>query len=79
MEVTLMEMLEARERRAARQRALLAEYQSTLVYYTMNIAGPVKNSPLIRRGFDLGLRQLADQLRGAGIPVLYSEQLREKT
>ena len=31
MEVTLTEMLEARERRAARQQALLSEYGRTLV------------------------------------------------
>ena len=50
MEVTLLEMLEARERRALRQQALLNQYGKTMVCFTMNIAGPVKNSPLIRRG-----------------------------
>ena len=79
MEVTLYEMLEARERRALRQQALLEEYQNTLLCFTMNIAGPVKNSPLIRRGFTLGLRLLHDQLRIGGIRVLHFEEIRENT
>ena len=66
MEVTLLEMLEARERRVERQRRLLEEYHATLVCFTMNIAGPVKNSPLIRRGFVLGRRLLEEQFRVAG-------------
>ena len=49
--VDLAQVLEARERRAMRQQALLAQYQTPLVSFSMNIAGPVKNSPLIRRGF----------------------------
>ena len=50
-EVTLPEMLEARERRSARQQALLRTYDRTMICFTMNIAGPVKNSSLIRRGY----------------------------
>ena len=79
MEVSLLEMLEARERRALRQQALLVEYGRTLLCFTMNIAGPVKNSPQIRRGFTLGLKLLEDQFRAAGIRVLYWEQSNEHT
>lgn len=79
MEVTLMEMLEARERRAARQRALLDAYGHTMVCFTMNIAGPIKNSPSILRGFLLGKQLLEDQLRVTGTRVLYHEQIQEKT
>lgn len=79
MEVTLLEMLEARERRALRQRELLAQYGRTMVCFTMNIAGPVKNSPLIRRGYALGKKRLWQQLRLAGIGVTYFEEVQEKT
>ena len=79
MEVTLLEMLEARERRVERQRRLLAEYETTLVCFTMNIAGPIKNSPQIRRGFALGRRLLEEQFRVAGIRVLHSEKICENT
>ena len=62
MEVTLMQMLEAREQRAARQVALSRKYGKALVSFSMNIPGPVKTSPLIRRGFQEGLRVLEQQL-----------------
>jgi len=55
MEASLLEILEARERRAARQRQLLEERGGPLVCFTMNIPGPEKDGPLIRRGFQLGL------------------------
>lgn len=79
MEVTLLEMLEARERRALRQQALLNQYGRTMVCFTMNIAGPVKNSPLIRRGYALGKKLLTQQLKAAGIGVVYFEDIQEKT
>ena len=41
-EVSLNQMLLARENRALRQRALLEKYRLPLVSFTMNIAGPVK-------------------------------------
>ena len=51
-------MLLARDRRASRQAALLARYGCPVISFTMNIAGPVKDSPLIRYAFRIGLRQL---------------------
>lgn len=77
--VLLPEMLEARERRARRQQELLAMYPHTLVCFTMNIAGPVKNSSLIREGFALGKRWLKERLAAAGITPLYEEETAEAT
>ena len=51
-------MLLARDRRASRQAALLARYGCPGISFTMNIAGPVKDSPLIRYAFRSGLRRL---------------------
>jgi len=79
MEVTLMQMLEARDRRAARQRQLLAEYGCPIICFTMNIAGPVKNSPRIFRGFELGKRLLTDLLRASGVMIAHCEELHEAT
>lgn len=79
IEITLLEMLDARERRAERQRQLLRAGDGTLICFTMNIAGPVKNDSQIEEGFGLGLRQLEDQLRGSGVTVLRREIFKENT
>ena len=45
-EITLQEVLDAREARAERQRRLLAQWGQPLLSCTLNIAGPVKRSAL---------------------------------
>ena len=62
MEVSLFDILQAREARARQQQALLEEYRVPLLCFTMNIAGPVKTTPLIRRGFEAGLALLDSRL-----------------
>lgn len=79
MEVSLMEMLDARERRAQWQARLLQQFGKPLICFTMNIAGPVKNTPLIQRGFAMGKQLLENQLMAAGIHRLCFEEVREKT
>ena len=61
-EVTLEQVLSAREARAALQQKLLNTYRCPLVSFTMNIAGPVKTSPLIERAFETGLDELVKHL-----------------
>ena len=70
---TLTEILDAREQRVQRQKELLGQYGKNLICFTMNIPGPVKDSPLIREGFRLGDKQLSAQLAGSGIGVVYRE------
>lgn len=62
MNTLLIEILNAREARVARQQALLREYHCPVVCFTMNIAGPAKTSPLIRRAFEEGLSLLENGL-----------------
>lgn len=69
-EVTLLEMLEAREDRVRQQDALREKYGTPIVSFTLNIAGPVKDSPLIRRAFRWGQEQLEAGLTAAKLPVL---------
>ena len=61
-EITLQEVLCARDLRAASQRRLLAAYGLPLLGFTMNIAGPVKRSRLgdfaVREGLVALRRQL---------------------
>ena len=56
--VTLEDILRARDARADAQRRLLQVHRLPLVSFTMNIAGPVKSSPLIELAFDAGLEAL---------------------
>ena len=60
MEVTLYQMLAAREERAVRQQELLERFGKPIISFTMNIPGPVKDSPLIRRSFRWGLARLEE-------------------
>ncbi len=71
--VTLTQVLLAREQRVQKQKELLTRHQSTLVCFTMNIAGPEKTSPAISRGFVLGCSRLEAQLKGSGISILHKE------
>ena len=77
MEPTLLEILDAREKRASRQKALLRQYEKPLLCFTMNIPGPVKLSRDISIGFFVGCRMLRDALRGCR--VLYREERRAVT
>lgn len=77
MEATMQEILDARERRASRQHALLQQFGKPLICFTMNIPGPEKTNPLICRGFSLGISMLRAQLSGARI--LHFEESRSHT
>ena len=77
--VELSQMLDARERRGQRQQELLTQYHLPLVSFTMNIAGPVKNSPSIRRGFRYGRELLLGQLTRVKVPVQFTEEIDEDT
>ena len=57
-EITLTEILTAREERVAIQNALLSEYAVPVVSFTMNMAGPVKVTALSHRAFLWGMEQL---------------------
>ena len=63
-EVTLQQILAAREERVKLQQQLLKQFKCPLICFTMNIAGPIKNTPLIQRGFRAGLDALEQQLPG---------------
>ena len=60
-EVTLADLLESRENRAAHQEELLKRYGGVLVSFTLNIPGPVKDGPSYRAALYEGI----DLLNGA--------------
>ena len=62
--VTLEQLLDAREARAARQQELLAKHGGALVCLTVNMPGPVKRCVLSDRLFTLGARAVSQVLDG---------------
>ena len=77
--VTLMEMLGALEARAMRQQQLLEEYHLPVISFCLNIAGPVKNSPVLRRAFREGLERLACALLAGRLDVVHREEVDQPT
>lgn len=69
-EITLLEVLDAREARAASQKRLLERYHTPLLGLNMNIAGPVKRSGLIDLAFRTALTEMRRTLGGA---ILHEE------
>ena len=69
-EITLSEILLAREERVAIQNALLDEYRVPVVSFTMNMAGPVKVTALSHRAFLWGMEQLRLGFLQNRMPVL---------
>lgn len=78
-EVSLLDMLDARERRVHHQQELLEQYHKPLICFTMNIAGPIKDSPLIRRGFARGQQLLRQQFFRAKLSPLHTDAHCEAT
>jgi len=70
-EVSLSMMLECRENRARTQRELISMYGRPVVSFTMNIAGPVKTSHLIERGFSIGVERLLGALLCRKATIVY--------
>lgn len=77
MEVSLQDILAARENRVAQQKALLEKYQKPLICFTMNIPGPTKLDRDIAIGFAVGNWLLQRSLRGQY--VLYRKVHRSST
>lgn len=57
-EVSLSDILLAREERAGLQSDIIKRFDCPIISYTLNIAGPRKNSSLISRAFTLGIEEL---------------------
>lgn len=67
-EVTLGEILAARESRVARQKALLSAYRCSLICLTLNIPGPQKVTPKTERVFRIAVDMVLTRLGAMGLP-----------
>jgi len=77
--VTLQEMLDARERRAATQRDILCRERKPLISFTLNLPGPYKDFPLARDAFLEGKRLIGLTLKAGGHEVSYQFEQGGKT
>lgn len=77
--VTLSMMLEHREHRVFEQDKMRNTYHTPLISFTMNIPGPIKSAPIIRRAFDEGKRILFQDLENNNLKILGCNESHECT
>ena len=77
--VTLTEMLDAREARAALQQEILNRFHTPLICFTLNIPGPLKLLPKVPDAFFKGKEMILETLSRHGIFLLVQKEVREKT
>lgn len=78
-QVSLQEMLDARERRQDLQRSLIQEYHLPIISFTLNIVGPVKVFPLALKTFHEGVRLIKAQCHAWKIPILCTRTIEAHT
>lgn len=78
-EVTVEDMMNARERRAAVQERLIGLYGLPVVSFTLNIPGPVKVFRGVPGFFERGVQAVKQALSDAGISILSQESIEEHT
>jgi holo-ACP synthase len=72
-EITLEQMLKARDERAEKQKHLIKEYKKTLISFTVNIPGANKRTPVSGKIFREGYQSLIKRLLEKDIQILYRE------
>jgi len=75
----LMEILDAREARANRQKELLKKYPYTLISFTLNTPGAIKNSNLYSKIHKVGMDYLLAELLEMNITIVHIETIDKST
>lgn len=78
-EVSLEEILDAREERVYIQNELIKKYNLPILSFTMNIPGPVKTNEAIRKAFEYGKIKLLEKLEKNNTKMLELKQKNTKT
>lgn len=71
---SLMEILDAKENRANKQKQLLQNGES-LISFTLNIPGSIKTSDLFKKGFDEGKEKILQQLTWNNCEIVFQEEI----
>lgn len=72
-EITLEQILKARDRRAEKQKKLIMRYELPLISLTVNMPGARKNTPLCSSVFREGCSELVKRLKDNGELPAYQE------
>lgn len=64
--ITLVDVLAAKEVRYSRQEVFREKYKTTLISITINMPGPVKDLPILRRLRDYAVQEIKKQLNVVG-------------
>lgn len=75
----LEKILQAREDRAEIQRKLIRKYKNSLISFTLNIPGRLKDSPTYRKIHKTGMLLILDSLKSIGVPLLHREERYRET
>ncbi len=78
VKISLPQMLDARERRVARQKEMLGGV-SCLVSFTLNMPGEIKRFPLAEKFFARGVARLKRSLARSGVEILQEKNFIEDT
>lgn len=73
IQVTLEDVLSARERRAEKQRQILSKYPVPLISFMVNIPGAYKDTPLSRMVFEEGLAVILKESSRKRLVPIYQE------
>lgn len=77
--VSLEEVLDSREKRSAFQQYLLKYYQGSLISFTCNIPGPIKNNEMIQSIFIRGKQMLFEKLELEKTEILVWKEWNQST
>lgn len=78
-EEILREILDSRERRAKKQSVLIDKYNNSLISFTLNIPGSIKDSETYRAIHKEGMGIIEDCLKEKKIKILYKEEEEHST
>lgn len=70
----LMDILESNEKRAVKQKELIDKYNNSLISFTLNIPGKVKDKPVYREMHIEGVRAIEESLKENNISFIYKEE-----
>lgn len=77
--IQLKDILSCRDRRAQIQRNYIDKYHCPVISFSMNIPGPIKTTPGIRKAFDIGKWELTTWINSEHIPTAGCTEFHEST